>query len=399
METIFEPKTAPGKFDRFLGEDSDSVDFPLILQFPKEFQRNWFKQFDLRFMLILLATLIFEVCALLFFLSWVTAKNNSIDINLIQKQYANLLLDKGSKNKLAGSEETHGTHLYGVPETTKRGESTLEDQSSLASGSNDQSGNRPGRSGKTRSVNRYRAGGDNGQPASHQTFYDQTSGSSDWINSKGILQYIITADNKGTNEELSEILTQGNRQARILESSLAKVKLSKFSPTGHQGTMIESSEGGEGTIPGSGLKGAKSGITKVEARSTVTPLEKAEYTTVAKNTELENFSLSVIEKTGTKASARQADYVNKVVLSHNRSIQDCFKQALKNRPELRGKVVVRFSVTPEGWVDQVSILQTTIDYEPMLTCIINRIRNWKDFGESDPTLGIVSYRQTYVFGY
>ena len=62
-------------------------------------------------------------------------------------------------------------------------------------------------------------------------------------------------------------------------------------------------------------------------------------------------------------------------------------------------MVVRFSVTPEGRVDLVEVINSTIDYEPIIDCIVSRIRRWNDFGESDISLGTVSYRQTYVFGY
>ena len=106
-----------------------------------------------------------------------------------------------------------------------------------------------------------------------------------------------------------------------------------------------------------------------------------------------------MNRTGRKASARKAEQVTRIVLNHNRSIQDCYKQALKRKSDLKGKVVVRFSVTPAGIVEQVDVISSTIDYDPMISCIVNRIRRWNDFGESDISLGTVSYRQTYVFGY
>jgi len=188
----------------------------------------------------------------------------------------------------------------------------------------------------------------------------------------------------------------GDRNVQYVEGSIANINIGNFKKQG--GSSGSGTAGGSGSSF-SGLKGAKSQVSRDEARSSLTPLQKVNYSTIAKNTELEEFSASVLNKTGKKAMARNADQVTRVVLAHNRAIQDCFKQALKKQPELKGKIVVRFSVKPDGSVDLVEIIQTTINYDPMLRCVVNRIRRWNDFGEGDPSLGTVSYRQTYVFGY
>ncbi len=395
METIFRQELRQNKYDSFSEETAYSEDFPLLWQFPTEFKRNWFKQLDPRFFIILLSTFILEVGTLLLLLSWVKGKDQNVDVNTIQKQYAHLLLDKSLEKDFLTSEtaaKEKDTYLYDVPEEIEQASSNSESQE------------RSGLSSSNRSVNNYvkdvRLKNNNdsenysGQGTLDKTSSNQTKGSSEWIASQGLLQYISDDRSKAKDGDLQEIFTQGDNNARYLEGSLANVKLTSFR---QQGESTES--GGEGAISFSGLKGSKSNVSTDEIRSSLTPLEKAQYRTMAKNTELEDFSASTLNKTGSKTAARKAEHVTKVILSHNRAIQDCFKQALKKYPGLKGKVVIRFSVTPDGWVDRVEILNSTIEYESMLNCIINRMRRWNDFGESDSSLGTVSYRQTYVFGY
>lgn len=379
------------KMDLLLNDKSYSEEFPLLWQFPKEFKRNWFKQLDARFAIILTLTSVFEIAMVLSLLAWIKIKDRNIDVNSIQKQYAHLLLNKsGATNASMDDSMSRATYLYGIPEEI---EPTAVSFENIADREENSMDNYPGNSKQVGSNTNGRGGIQGGQTDFSRTANSYGSGSAETIGSIGLLSY-LSEDNNASGEELREIFAQGDRNIRYLEGSLANVKLTNFKGQGES-----SASGSEGTSYSTGLKGSKSNVSTAEMRSSVTTLEKANYSTVAKNTELEEFSESVLNKIGTKAAARKAEQVTKVILAHNRAIQDCYKQALKKHPDLRGKVVVRFSVTPDGRVDLVEVINSTIDDEPMLNCIVNRIRRWCDFGESDLSLGTVGYRQTYVFGY
>ncbi|UCE04877.1 MAG: AgmX/PglI C-terminal domain-containing protein [bacterium] len=393
METTFKQK----KFDSFLMKNVyTSEDFPILWQFPKEFKRNWFKQLDPRFMIILVSTFILEVCIILFLLSWIKGKDKMIDVNSIQKRYAHLLLDKFVDTDFSlDSTEPNGTYLYGVPEENKNLSTSFANQENLVQNTEDNPLNHYSINSKdVGSIN-----SNNNEPYAGQTSISRTSnsyrsGSRESIGTLGLLHYLSEDNNNLANEELHEILTHSDRNHHYLESSLTNVKITNFKQQREPKELNI-----KAAMFSNGLKGSTNNVSTAEVLSSFTPLERANYSTVAKNTELEEFSASSLNKTGSKASARKAEHVTRVVLAHNRAIQDCYKQALKKHPALKGKVVVRFSVTPDGGVDLVKVIKSTIDYEPMLTCIVNRIRRWNDFGESDPSLGTVSYRQTYVFGY
>jgi len=384
-------------FDSYLKQKLSVEGFPVLLQFPKEFRRSWFKQFDARFMVILVLTFIIEIAIIFISRSWVKGQYSALDISSIQQRYANLLLDKSFKNDFSlDKSRTPNTYLYGIPEDIERIETAFENRAKSNNNLSDNAVNgKAGRStgtgttGNTISVN-------TGQSGFEGTGNSYGSSSSERIGSLGILGY-LSENNDASVRELNEIFGPGGNNPGYLESSLANVRFNNFTQP-QQGEKAESgTEAGGAAF--SGLKGSKSTISSTEAQSSLSPLEKANYSIVAKNTELEESSLSILTRTGSKASARKAEHVTQVVLDHNRAIQDCYKQALKQQPDLKGKVVVRFSVTPSGKVDRIEVIKATIDYEPMIKCILNRIRGWNDFGESDISLGTVSYRQTYVFGY
>jgi hypothetical protein len=91
--------------------------------------------------------------------------------------------------------------------------------------------------------------------------------------------------------------------------------------------------------------------------------------------------------------------LKEIVMAHNPAIQDCYRAQLKNNPQLKGKVEVRFRISHQGSVKEVSIVSSTIDLPELHGCILSKIARWKDFGRVDPSMGDVTLRQTYVFGY
>jgi outer membrane biosynthesis protein TonB len=86
-------------------------------------------------------------------------------------------------------------------------------------------------------------------------------------------------------------------------------------------------------------------------------------------------------------------------MAHSPAIRDCYRAQLKNNPQLKGKVEVRFKISHLGYVNQVTIMSSTIDLPELHSCILSKIARWRDFGRVDASMGEVTLRQTYVFGY
>lgn len=126
-----------------------------------------------------------------------------------------------------------------------------------------------------------------------------------------------------------------------------------------------------------------------------------------KNTEMIKTELTPIqseEDTGanerqTLVGARDLNSVSDVVFSHNSAIQYCFERELESNPDLRGKIVIRFTITPAGNVKDPEILSSTLNSKHVERCILSRVSLWNDFGTIDPELGNAFFRQVYTFGY
>jgi TonB family protein len=99
------------------------------------------------------------------------------------------------------------------------------------------------------------------------------------------------------------------------------------------------------------------------------------------------------------AGGRDPSQIQTVVQQHSNSIQYCYQRELKRSPSLKGKIVVRFKVTPSGEVTDVEIVSSTLDNRRVEQCVVSRIRRWSDFGVVDSSVGETTVRQTYAFGY
>ena len=96
---------------------------------------------------------------------------------------------------------------------------------------------------------------------------------------------------------------------------------------------------------------------------------------------------------------RKPEFVQSIINRHRPAITDCYKQALRENSLLAGKVEVRFALNARGAVSWVEIVQSTIDHQGMLDCIVKRISRWNDFGFGDPAGPEEVYRQVFTFGF
>jgi len=360
-----------------------------VFEFPKEFRRHWLQQLDVRYLTILLATSLLQIGLLSW---WLSSRNQSIGemaVNDIQERYANLLLNKIDDTALSFlNQEKAETYLFGVPdeiepEPTLTGDGSIGSESRAVGAFGDASSANAGSNIAEEAIPSGLSERQRGRLARRNTLTGQVS-------NRGILAY-MDEKNENFDAVVTEILSQGQASSDFLEQSTTNIKLTTYSRNGRSASA--QSVASEPAIKGGINEAPKDDMVNSHDR-----LEKAEFESIAKNTEIEESPTTALVRAEKKGMVRNADHVTRVVNSHNRAIQDCFKQVLKNDPGLKGKVVVRFSVTPYGQVSSVSIVSSTIDDADMLRCIVSRISRWSDFGECDPSIGEMSYRQTYVFG-
>ncbi|MBI3182549.1 MAG: AgmX/PglI C-terminal domain-containing protein [Myxococcales bacterium] len=70
------------------------------------------------------------------------------------------------------------------------------------------------------------------------------------------------------------------------------------------------------------------------------------------------------------------DALARYVRARKSAIQNCYERELKRNPSLKGKVVVRFSITPQGRASDIEIEENTLGNEAVSSCIRTVIRTW-----------------------
>jgi outer membrane biosynthesis protein TonB len=70
------------------------------------------------------------------------------------------------------------------------------------------------------------------------------------------------------------------------------------------------------------------------------------------------------------------DALARYVKARLKAIQNCYEKELKRNPSLKGKVVVRFSITPSGRTGGIDIEENTVGSEAVGACIKTVIRGW-----------------------
>jgi TonB family protein len=66
-------------------------------------------------------------------------------------------------------------------------------------------------------------------------------------------------------------------------------------------------------------------------------------------------------------------------------IKACYENALKRNPNLKGRVVIRFTILETGGVADVTSSQNTLATPEVAACIANTMRSWRtQFHPSGP---------------
>lgn len=354
---------------------------------PKEFQRKLFDQFDQRFSIILLVSFIIHFSfAFYYALNPPDTAINQADIERIQQKFAKLVL---SQDILA--EPTEADQKLVVSEQSANAQKIKPDGERISGGkgiagaSNIDSG-----AGAERSSSGYRGGASGtGRGGSSQ---DQIS---EQVSSQGLLGLLTGSGKKTKGSAVADLLGDKAGSDRDLDAVLGGLDQLKKSGkaaggagAGDGSTAYSRTRKGERTTTGSGIDGLIEGIGEVKSQD------------IARkgNIVVEDIS-SIEDERGIKSESRSADAISAVVNSHNSSIQYCYQRELKDNPDLKGKLAIRFTITPEGKVKDVNIISSTLQNARVERCVVSRISRWDDFGPIDPAKGDATFRQVYTFGY
>ncbi len=93
---------------------------------------------------------------------------------------------------------------------------------------------------------------------------------------------------------------------------------------------------------------------------------------------------------------RRLNEISQIIKEHNKSIEKCYQQLLKRDPALKGELVLRIFIHPDGFVEKVEIAESTMSDPAFSNTIVDIVRSWKNFGVTEADTTHV-YKQTWVF--
>lgn len=95
------------------------------------------------------------------------------------------------------------------------------------------------------------------------------------------------------------------------------------------------------------------------------------------------------------------DYDKTIAISHEnkKDVRRCFDRVYRNDPTVKGNLVVKFNIHPEGYVipESIRMVQSDIQDVHILNCIKRTIRRWRNFPRVPYEMGEYSITQKYVF--
>lgn len=377
-----------------------------ITELPRQFKKPWIDYIDRRFIISIIASLLIHI--ILFYLApyFISNESEQTVIKKMHERFVNSLLHENER--LGSSGQVVGGEIFGaVDQKAQKDLSQMIEEIILGivhSGGDDALDLSPltdkiltpdmikemkksfGKAEDEKNKARDRS----------QRLDEARKEIHEKIRDVGLLGIVTNGIGYSEYEYIVDILDNANRKAENLDNVLKEInslKVPRFKrPTAWRDPNDVSV----------GLKtGRKTEKDQNEFYASVAPLAKVEQIPIARNVDLDVLGSPLAglnRKKAANGKFRSFKHISKVVSSHKKAIQDCYKQVLKNQPNLKGRMEVRFDIDPSGKVVSAEITSSTINHPKIERCVLNRIRRWNDFGPCDPKLGTMTFKIPYNFG-
>lgn len=89
------------------------------------------------------------------------------------------------------------------------------------------------------------------------------------------------------------------------------------------------------------------------------------------------------------------EYIRSVIRAHLPEIRECYEGGLRLRPDLAGRVVIRFTIAQDGSVPLAEVTQTTLHEPSVETCMVDRVLGFRF--PPIPRAGPISVNYPFVF--
>jgi TonB family protein len=354
--------------------------------FPKDFERSLKDLFDKRFVLIWMVTFVFHFSPALYFaINPPKTKYNRSEIDRIQKQFATFVLEKEIQEEPVEPEPFPAEKIVNEKVPTSS-DVQVKSGTGTTGGFESEQGEETSIASSGESYNIGSSSGSEKRRSSREQISQEVS-------SKGLLGLLTGSGSNAQGEAITDVLGEAASSQRDLDKALGNLDELKKSGKSSTGRIINQ---GKGHRTQKGTRSTESG----GIDDLIAGKEQAKSSNIDRkgNIVVEQVS-TIADERGIKSESRDPDKVSEVINGHNSSIQYCYQRELKQNPDLRGKLVVRFTVTPEGKVKDVNIISSTLNNPRIERCVVTRIRRWDDFSQVDASKGDATFRQVYTFGY
>ena len=369
---------------------------------PREFRKAFFADFDKRFVLILLISLVVHIFVVEYLMRNLKKRATPEYFSKLQQKFASLLLER-EPLPLPKIEEPQPSEVgllpLGTPLTTgtpSAGGPMVGPPSSgpLAFGTPEARGSTA--EDVATSVRR-------GAAARAEAMESMESG----VGALGVLAILTSGSGAVGDMNMNDVISYAQAQDLGLRESLSSLDALRVSRgPGGTGSGDGTGRGPTGQRVIRGQRQETRALTVTDLVGEVTPLGGAQTTQITREERFEEL-VSNIEKRPEMPTTpeekerlrRKPEFVQAVLQRHNLAITDCYKSRSKLQPGLKGKVIIRFAIDADGRVINAEILESTFEEEDIEQCILMRVLRWNDFGYGDPTAPPEIYRQVYTFGY
>jgi TonB family protein len=83
--------------------------------------------------------------------------------------------------------------------------------------------------------------------------------------------------------------------------------------------------------------------------------------------------------------------IRRVIRMHRSEAKYCYEKDLVKKPKLAGKIVVGFTVSPEGRVSSARVEADTMGSAAVANCLVGRVKRWRFPKPEGGGIVVVSY--------
>jgi TonB family protein len=337
-----------------------------IIEFPKEFEKNIWEDLDKRFYLILFCSWLF-VYTIAIIMGNTEYDTAALDA-LARQNYLEKFYQAEIVAPIDAFEEETGPGM---------GEEPAEEEQVDERAERDKGRQSEARGPSAREVAEARRAAAAARSAARREMEQQVSGT-------GVLGLLSAGGSGGTGDAVADVLGSAGAGAGDLDAVLAGVGGLATATSGGQRTRLGSRGGGRTTGSAdvnellSGMGGT--GSANIGRKGSIQMALDA----------------ARVSGKGSKSANRGSEEISRVINSHNDAVEYCFKRESKLNPNLKGDILLEFTISYNGRVVGAKILNSSLRNKSVESCITSRIRGWR-FKPIDKKEGDVRVRQKYIF--